>query len=112
MLARWSFGILLYEIVMLGSGPYPTLFSTQELLTFLQSGDRMGKPEHCSQELYKVMKSCWSQNHFDRPSFEDLSKKMSNLLKLENVGEGPFIDLQMLYDKFCDKNKRQSTSVM
>lgn len=96
--------------MMLGSGPYPTIFSTQELVTFLQEGNRMSKPEHCNQELYQVMKACWSSNHFDRPSFEDLSKKMSKFLKLENVGEGPFIDLQKLYDKFCDK--KQSSSVM
>ena len=35
---------------VLGGTPYPTL-SAQELLHFLQAGNRMKRPENCSEEL-------------------------------------------------------------
>lgn len=48
---RWSFGILLYEIVTMGSTPYPTV-PVDCLISYLKSGNRMSKPFNCSQDLY------------------------------------------------------------
>lgn len=71
----------------------------------------MGKPEHCSQELYDVMKSCWGSDCSLRPSFKNLSEEMNTFLKLERAEEGSIIDLEKLYNKFCYKNSRQSMSM-
>lgn len=49
--ARWSFGILLYEIVTMGSAPYPTV-PVDCLINYLKTGNRMSKPFNCSQDLY------------------------------------------------------------
>lgn len=53
----WSFGILLWEIVTLGSTPYPGV-STGDLLPLLKSGYRMEKPTNCSKELLVNKKLC------------------------------------------------------
>lgn len=47
---RWSYGILLYEIVTMGGTPYPTV-PVDCLVNYLKSGDRMTKPYNCNQEL-------------------------------------------------------------
>lgn len=49
---RWSFGILLNEIVTMGSTPYPTI-PVDCLINYLKSGKRMSKPFNCSQDLYE-----------------------------------------------------------
>lgn len=52
-LFRWSYGILLYEIVTLGGTPYPTV-PVDCLVDYLKSGNRMSRPHNCSQELYDL----------------------------------------------------------
>ena len=47
---RWSFGILLWELVTLGGTPYPGLGNT-ELFHLLKSGYRMERPDNCSEEM-------------------------------------------------------------
>lgn len=48
---RWSFGVVLWEIVTLGSLPYPE-FHNSEVLEKLRTGYRMPKPLNCPQYLY------------------------------------------------------------
>lgn len=97
LVGRWSFGVLLYEIVTLGATPYPAIGADQ-LLKILNTGYRMEKPRHCHPSLYDLMMSCWHANPTDRPVFEELSCKLNHFLKLENSWER-FVDLQALFDK-------------
>ncbi|XP_018789565.1 PREDICTED: tyrosine kinase receptor Cad96Ca-like isoform X2 [Bactrocera latifrons] len=46
----WSFGILMWEIVTLGSTPYPGI-SAADVMRKVRDGYRLGKPEHCRREL-------------------------------------------------------------
>ena len=46
----WSYGILLWELVTLGSTPYPGV-TPERLFQLLQTGYRMEKPTKCSQDL-------------------------------------------------------------
>lgn len=46
----WSYGILLYEILTLGSDPYPAI-PTSEMLRLLNSGYRMERPKNCPPEM-------------------------------------------------------------
>ncbi|KAJ8946451.1 hypothetical protein NQ318_014439 [Aromia moschata] len=50
----WSFGILLWEIVTLGSTPYPGV-ATEDLLLLLKGGYRMERPSNCSDEMYVLI---------------------------------------------------------
>lgn len=93
---RWSFGILLYEIVTLGGTPYPAI-TADNLLELLKNGYRMDKPQHCHHSLYKVIKSCWEEGPNDRPTFEELSLTLNHLMKQESLWDEQFIDLHKLF---------------
>lgn len=69
----WAFGILLYEMVTLGSPPYPDITPTQ-LLPKLEKGHRMERPAQCSNGLYELMGSCWRRGPADRPGFTEIVK--------------------------------------
>uniref|UniRef100_A0A4W5M2B7 Tyrosine-protein kinase n=1 Tax=Hucho hucho TaxID=62062 RepID=A0A4W5M2B7_9TELE len=65
----WSFGVLLYEIITYGKIPYPGM-SNGEVMTSVQRGYRMPRPENCPNELYDIMNSCWKSKPDDRPTFD------------------------------------------
>ncbi|XP_015192253.1 tyrosine-protein kinase STYK1 isoform X1 [Lepisosteus oculatus] len=77
----WSFGILLYELITLGSPPYPEL---KPLDTFpkLQHYYRMKRPDHCGAPLYDLMKHCWMWLPQDRPSFSAVIKHLDSYMYL------------------------------
>ncbi|CAG9813623.1 unnamed protein product [Phaedon cochleariae] len=76
----WSYGVLLWEMVTLGSTPYPGV-PTHELLGMLNSGYRMPQPDNCSDELYALMRSCWKEDPKSRPSFSSLRETLDGLLE-------------------------------
>ncbi|XP_040279694.1 tyrosine-protein kinase STYK1-like isoform X1 [Bufo bufo] len=74
----WSFGILLYEMVTLGSPPYPDLEPAQ-LPSKLQRNYRMERPAQCGHRLFEVMTSCWQWEAPLRPCFTDVVKQLQNV---------------------------------
>ncbi|XP_023271436.1 tyrosine-protein kinase STYK1-like isoform X1 [Seriola lalandi dorsalis] len=77
----WSFGILLYELVTLGSPPYPEL-EPLSVLPKLQGSYRMKRPGNCGGPLYDLMKYCWVWNFKDRPTFSAIIKLLDSSLHL------------------------------
>src|SRR5207249_6004214 len=75
----WSFGVLLWEIVTLGSTPYPGM-AASEVMKKVRSSYRLEKPEHCKRELYNIMFYCWDKDSRERPSFMELSQTLEHLL--------------------------------
>ncbi|XP_072765447.1 proto-oncogene tyrosine-protein kinase receptor Ret isoform X2 [Anoplolepis gracilipes] len=75
----WSFGVLLWELVTLGASPYPGV-DVHNLYNLLKAGYRMEKPPNCSQQLYKLMVSCWHQEPGMRPSFKELTSHWERML--------------------------------
>ncbi|XP_015767696.1 PREDICTED: tyrosine-protein kinase receptor Tie-1-like [Acropora digitifera] len=75
---RWSFGVVLFEIVTIGGSPYPVMESL-ELIDRLESGYRMEKPHHITDELYSIMLSCWIDDPNMRPSFAQLHTTLGQL---------------------------------
>uniref|UniRef100_A0A3Q3XQK5 Tyrosine-protein kinase n=1 Tax=Mola mola TaxID=94237 RepID=A0A3Q3XQK5_MOLML len=65
----WSFGVLLYEIITYGKIPYPGM-TKGEVISSLQRGYRMPRPDNCPTELYDIMMSCWNHKPEDRPTFD------------------------------------------
>lgn len=76
----WSFGVLLWELVTLGASPYPGV-DVHNLYNLLKVGYRMEKPSNCSQQLYKLMVSCWHQEPGMRPSFKELTSHWERMLE-------------------------------
>uniref|UniRef100_UPI0037E91568 tyrosine-protein kinase STYK1 n=1 Tax=Semicossyphus pulcher TaxID=241346 RepID=UPI0037E91568 len=77
----WSFGILLYELVTLGSPPYPEL-EPLSVLPKLQGSYRMKRPDSCGGPLYDLMKYCWMWSFKDRPPFSAIIKLLESSLHL------------------------------
>ncbi|XP_014612211.1 PREDICTED: proto-oncogene tyrosine-protein kinase receptor Ret [Polistes canadensis] len=76
----WSFGVLLWELVTLGASPYPGV-DVHNLYNLLRAGYRMEKPANCSQQLYKLMVSCWHEEPGMRPSFKELTCHWERMLE-------------------------------
>ena len=78
----WSYGVLLWEIITLGSTPYIG-FSAQEVIKFVREGGTMEQPKHCSDQLYAIMKSCWSLDPMERLSFTELRQKLTKMIEFQ-----------------------------
>ncbi|KAL8577790.1 hypothetical protein ACOMHN_001659 [Nucella lapillus] len=74
----WSFGITLWEAASYGAKPYYKM-KGQEMVEFLTNGNRLAKPISCSEEVYQVMRQCWTESREERPTFKQLVPLMENL---------------------------------
>ncbi|KAK8729885.1 hypothetical protein OTU49_008368, partial [Cherax quadricarinatus] len=78
----WSFGVLLWELVTLGTPPYPGV-TPERLFSLLKAGYRMEKPDNCSQELYDVMLQCWAEDPARRPCFQELTDVFDAMIQAD-----------------------------
>ncbi|XP_072049437.1 tyrosine kinase receptor Cad96Ca-like isoform X3 [Amphiura filiformis] len=76
----WSYGVLLWELVTIGSQPYPGMTNGQ-VISELKKGYRLPKPEHCSEEIYDIMRKCWQENPDERPTFMQIQKEVEHMLE-------------------------------
>ncbi|XP_065219986.1 fibroblast growth factor receptor homolog 1-like [Planococcus citri] len=83
----WSFGVLLWEIVTLGSIPYPTFTDMEELVQALDDGYRMKKPQNCSMKMYRIMRECWDYLPEDRPTFSMIVENLEEMLSSADDNE-------------------------
>ncbi|CAG2069298.1 unnamed protein product, partial [Timema podura] len=65
----WAFGVLVWEIMTLGQQPYPAR-TNLEVLHYVRTGGRLGRPSNCPEELHQLMLKCWSYNPESRPTFK------------------------------------------
>lgn len=91
----WSFGILMWEIVTLGSTPYPGM-AANEVMQKVREGHRLDKPDHCKREMYNIMYYCWDRDPDQRPSFSELAQILEQLL----VSDTDYIELERFPDHF------------
>lgn len=89
----WSFGVLMWEVVTLGSTPYPGL-GAADVMRRVRDGYRLDKPEHCRRELYNIMYYCWDRNPHERPHFGELVTLTEQLL----LTETDYIELERFPD--------------
>ncbi|XP_076368276.1 LOW QUALITY PROTEIN: tyrosine kinase receptor Cad96Ca-like [Tachypleus tridentatus] len=98
----WSFGILMWEIVTLGSTPYPGM-AAAEVMRRVRDGYRLEKPDHCKREMYNIMHYCWDSDPKERPSFSELVCLLDKLL----ISEHDYIEL----DRFPDHSYYNITNL-
>ncbi|CAG0919826.1 unnamed protein product [Notodromas monacha] len=89
----WSFGVLMWEIVTLGSTPYPGM-AAGDVMRKVRDGYRLEKPDHCRREIYNIMYYCWDRDPKERPNFSELTQLLDQLL----MSETDYIEL----DRFPD----------
>eukprot|EP01137_Pigoraptor_chileana_P010635 Opistho-2@4070 len=69
----WSYGVTLFEIYSFGEVPYAGIHNA-EMAKYLAGGpdNRMERPPHCPNSVYRIMRSCWLDDPDQRPSFSAL----------------------------------------
>ena len=71
----WAFGVTMWEIFMLAKDrPYSDMEDMELVNNAIESEERLllQQPEHCPDDVYKVMMSCWAREAKDRATFEQL----------------------------------------
>eukprot|EP00035_Acanthoeca_spectabilis_P021685 m.439610 g.439610 ORF g.439610 m.439610 type:complete len:672 (-) comp18403_c0_seq1:923-2938(-) len=96
----WSFGVLVAEIVTYGKKPYLGL-SNKEVVSKIDEGYRMEKPQGCPEGLYNIMLDCWKTEPMDRPTFESLVYRLEDFF---HSGEANYTDPS----KFVDESEKPS----
>lgn len=74
----WSFGIVMIEILQKGSRPYINMNNIQ-VIQYISSGNRISKPENCSDAIYNIIKNCWKEYPKDRYTFKIIKEKLKNI---------------------------------
>ncbi|XP_064616868.1 angiopoietin-1 receptor-like [Liolophura sinensis] len=74
----WSFGVLMWEIMTYGATPYGKMKS-KEIRHLLSQNCRLACPKSCQIPLYTVMLECWKDDPAERPSFQDLSRRLVDM---------------------------------
>ncbi|NXC37123.1 MERTK kinase, partial [Campylorhamphus procurvoides] len=91
----WAFGVTMWEIATRGMTPYPGV-QNHEIYEFLFHGQRLKKPEDCSDELYEIMSACWRADPATRPTFSQLKvhleKVLENLPRAKGSGDAIYIN--------------------
>ncbi|XP_055331095.1 fibroblast growth factor receptor 1-A-like [Paramacrobiotus metropolitanus] len=82
----WSFGIVIWEIFTFADNPYAEVFREMDvsaLVRFLQTGNRLPRPEIISDEMFDLMSSCWAWKAEVRPDFSTLVSSLEQLVSVD-----------------------------
>ncbi|XP_065333958.1 tyrosine-protein kinase Shark [Cloeon dipterum] len=80
----WSFGVTLWEMYSYGKQPYGDKRGA-EVIQLVEKGERLSKPPRCPDAVFRLMKSCWSYQPSERPSFADLLTHFTTDATYENL---------------------------
>ncbi|XP_045166086.2 fibroblast growth factor receptor-like [Mercenaria mercenaria] len=76
----WSYGVLLWEMVTLGSSPYPGILPDM-LISMHKSGYIMPQPPLCPSSIYSIMVECWKHTPDQRPVFKTLVRDLDEIIQ-------------------------------
>ncbi|XP_061703592.1 tyrosine-protein kinase SYK isoform X2 [Syngnathoides biaculeatus] len=71
----WSFGVLMWEAYSYGEKPYRGMRGNN-VLQLIESGMRMDPPPNCPEEMYNLMKTCWTYEVEKRPAFAVIEPRL------------------------------------
>jgi len=71
----WSYGVVLWEMSTLAEQPYGG-YSHEEVMRIVREGQKMARPDNCSDIVYGLMTDCWESNPTARPTFLDLCDQL------------------------------------
>ncbi|XP_037957107.1 vascular endothelial growth factor receptor 1 [Teleopsis dalmanni] len=87
----WAYGVVLWEIGTLGASPYFDVDNC-DLVRYLMAGNRLEKPEICTDLVYNLMLRCWHENPVERPSFQEIYTTLSP--------KSAYVDIQSISDDY------------
>lgn len=85
----WSFGVLLWEIMTRGMIPYAAV-NNAEILSHIESGNRLEKPAVCPLSVYQLMQQCWQVERNLRPSFREVREILFKVLTMNKIRQQNF----------------------
>ena len=68
----WSYGVTVWEIYNYGAMPWGNVKNLLQIVARQRSGERLPRPDDCSDDIWQLMSSCWMQDRARRPSFEQV----------------------------------------
>ncbi|XP_061554506.1 tyrosine-protein kinase SYK isoform X1 [Phycodurus eques] len=71
----WSFGVLMWEAYSYGEKPYRGMRGNN-VLQLIESGMRLDAPPNCPEEMYSLMKTCWTYEVEKRPAFAVIEPRL------------------------------------
>ena len=74
----WSFGVVLAELFLYGSKPYPNM-KGDEVKKFVLGKKKMSQPIGCPKEVYYIMKECFHYREDQRFPFTAVKKALKEL---------------------------------
>ncbi len=93
----WSYGVLAWETLTLGSvRPYADT-PTSGLVAFLESGGRLPQPASCPPALYSILQDVWSRDPAHRPRFTEIRMRLEEELR-RDVSAHPELAARMERD--------------
>jgi hypothetical protein len=81
----WSLGVLLYEILTLGVIPYHDITDDREVARVVLAGERLPRPDKCSDQVYAIMQNCWQGEPRDRPGMAEIQTQLHEALAQEII---------------------------
>ena len=70
----WSYGIVMWE-GFTHSKPPKLVGEIKYLLSEMDKGKRLSKPDQCPQDVYSLMRQCWEKEPDNRPDFVAIEKR-------------------------------------
>ena len=74
----WSFGVVMAELFLYGSKPYPDM-KDEEVKKFVLGKKKMAQPIGCPKEVYNIMKECFHFREDQRFPFTAVQKALTEL---------------------------------
>ncbi|XP_038660658.1 tyrosine-protein kinase SYK isoform X1 [Scyliorhinus canicula] len=71
----WSFGVMMWEAFSYGMKPYKGM-KGQEVVQMVESGGRLDAPTRCPDEMYELMRECWTYKANERPGFVTVEHRL------------------------------------
>ncbi|XP_037544105.1 macrophage colony-stimulating factor 1 receptor 2 [Nematolebias whitei] len=105
----WSYGVLLWEIFSFGKSPYPNIAVDSNFYKMIKDGHHMDQPDFSPNEIYHLMRLCWSLEPTHRPTFKTIGQLISRLLPSTNEML-PLHSDQVAYENI-DESKEEENEV-
>ena len=82
----WSFAVFCWELFEHAKTPYPGI-AVDGVVTFVLRGNRMAKPQECTDAMYDLMLQCWQLEPKSRPPFSAIVSMIEAMIGDDSEGE-------------------------